>query len=46
VAKKDKKGKDQEAPVDLAARIGMRPEAPPPPPPAPPAKAPPPPARL
>jgi hypothetical protein len=45
VAKKDKK-KDQEAPVDLAARIGARPE--PPPTPAPPAKKaePPPPARL
>jgi hypothetical protein len=45
VAKKDKKGKDQEAPVDLAARIGARPE---PVPPAPPAKKaePPPPARL
>jgi hypothetical protein len=46
VAKKDKKGKDQEGPVDLAARIGMRHEAPTPPPPAPPAKAPPSPARL
>jgi hypothetical protein len=45
VAKKDKKGKDSEGPVDLAARIGARPE---PPPPAPPAKAPvpPQPARL
>jgi hypothetical protein len=45
VAKKDKK-KDQEAPVDLAARIGARPE--PPSRPAPPAKKadPPPPARL
>jgi hypothetical protein len=45
VAKKDKK-KDQEAPVDLAARIGARPE--PPPPTAPPAKKaePPPPTRL
>jgi hypothetical protein len=45
VAKKDKKGKDQEAPVDLAARIGARPE---PTPPAPPVKKaePPPPARL
>ncbi len=44
MAKKDKKGKDSEAPVDLAARIGARPE----PPPAPPAKtpAPTPPARL
>jgi hypothetical protein len=49
VAKKDnKKNKDQEAPVDLAARIGARPEQPPTPPPAaPPKKAPPPtPARL
>jgi len=46
VAKKDKKSKDQEAPVDLAARIGARPEPPPAPPPAPPQKAPPPPARL
>ena len=46
MAKKDKKGKDQEGPVDLAARIGMRPETPPAPPPAPPAKAPPSPARL
>lgn len=45
MAKKDKK-KDQEAPVDLAARIGARPE--PQAPPAPPAKKaePPPPARL
>ncbi|HET9809864.1 MAG TPA: hypothetical protein VFQ66_09210 [Candidatus Limnocylindria bacterium] len=45
MAKKDKK-KDQEAPVDLAARIGARPG--PPPTPAPPAKKaePPPPARL
>lgn len=45
MAKKDKKGKDQEAPVDLAARIGARPE---PAPPTPPAKKaePPPPARL
>jgi hypothetical protein len=45
VAKKDKKNKDQEGPVDLAARIGARPE---PPPPAPPQKKaePPPPARL
>jgi hypothetical protein len=43
VAKKDKKSKDQEAPVDLAARIGARPEPPPTPPPQ---KAPPPPARL
>ena len=34
MAKKDKKNKDQEGPVDLAARIGARPEpaAPPPPP--------------
>jgi hypothetical protein len=46
VAKKDKKSKDQETPVDLAARIGARPEPPPAPPPAPPQKAPPPPARL
>src|SRR5687767_13491740 len=39
VAKKDKKGKDQEAPVDLAARIGARPEPPAAPaPPAPPKK--------
>jgi hypothetical protein len=45
VAKKDKKSKDQEAPVDLAARIGARPE---PPPPTPPKKQspPPPPARI
>lgn len=45
MAKKDKKGKDQEGPVDLAARIGARPE---PSPPAPPVKKaePPPPARL
>jgi hypothetical protein len=45
VAKKDKKNKDQEGPVDLAARIGARPE---PPAPAPPAKKaePPAPARL
>jgi hypothetical protein len=49
VAKKDKKGKkDQEAPVDLAARIGARPEPPPTSAPAqPPKKAEPPqPARL
>jgi len=46
VAKKDKKSKDQEAPVDLAARIGARPEPPPTAPPAPPQKAPPPPSRL
>jgi len=46
VAKKDKKSKDQEAPVDLAARIGARPEPPPTSPPGPPPKAPPPPARL
>ena len=45
MAKKDKKGKDQEAPVDLAARIGARPEAVPPAPPAKKAE-PPPPARL
>lgn len=44
MAKKDKKNKDQEGPVDLAARIGARPEpaAPAPPPkkaePAPPAR--------
>ena len=44
MAKKDKKGKDQEAPVDLAARIGARPEPVPPAPP--PKKADPPPARL
>jgi hypothetical protein len=45
VAKKDKKSKDQEGPVDLAARIGARSE---PTPPAPPKKpsAPPPPARI
>ena len=45
MAKKDKKNKDQEGPVDLAARIGARPE---PPAPAPPVKKaePPPPARL
>jgi len=46
VAKKDKKSKDHEAPVDLAARIGARPEPPATPPPAPGQKAPPPPARL
>jgi hypothetical protein len=46
VAKKDKKSKDQEAPVDLAARIGARPEPPPTPPPGPPQNGPPPPARL
>ena len=46
MAKKDKKSKDQEAPVDLAARIGARPEPPPTAPPAPPQKAPPPPSRL
>jgi hypothetical protein len=45
VAKKDKKSKDQETPVDLAARIGARPESPPTPPPGPPQKMPPPPAR-
>ncbi len=45
MAKKDKKSKDQEGPVDLAARIGARAE---PSPPAPPVKKaePPPPARL
>jgi hypothetical protein len=46
VAKKDKKSKDQEGPVDLAARIGARPEPPATPPTAPPQKAPPPPVRL
>jgi hypothetical protein len=49
VAKKDKKNKkDQEAPVDLAARIGARPEPPPAPPSAQPPKKvePPQPARL
>jgi hypothetical protein len=49
VAKKDKKNKkDQEAPVDLAARIGARPESAPTPPSAPPPKKaePPQPARL
>jgi len=49
VAKKDKKDKkDQEGPVDLAARIGARPEPPPTPAPAPPPKKvePPQPARL
>ena len=47
MAKKDKK-KDQEGPVDLAARIGARPEPPPTPPAAPPSKpaGPPPPARI
>jgi hypothetical protein len=47
VAKKDKK-KDQEAPVDLAARIGARPEPPTRPPATPPSKPaePPPPARI
>jgi hypothetical protein len=45
VAKKDKK-KDQEAPVDLAARIGARPEPPPPTPPPAKKAEPPPPARL
>ena len=45
MAKKDKKSKDQEGPVDLAARIGARRE-PPPTPPSAPQKAPPPPARL
>ncbi|HEV8654905.1 MAG TPA: hypothetical protein VGR85_05275 [Candidatus Limnocylindria bacterium] len=45
MAKKDKKSKDQETPVDLAARIGARPESPPTPPPGPPQKMPPPPAR-
>ena len=49
MAKKDKKNKkDQEAPVDLAARIGARPEAAPTPPSPPPPKKvePPQPARL
>jgi hypothetical protein len=48
MAKKEKKGKDQEAPVDLAARIGARPEPTPatPPPPPPKKPEPPPPARL
>ena len=49
MAKKDKKNKkDQEAPVDLAARIGARPEPPPTPanPPAPKNVEPPQPARL
>jgi hypothetical protein len=49
VAKKDKNQKDSEGPVDLAARIGMRPEPPQAAPPTPPAKAappPPPPARI
>jgi hypothetical protein len=48
VAKKEKKNKDQEGPVDLAARIGARPEQPPRPPAGPPPKKaePPPPTRL
>ena len=48
MAKKDKKNKDGEAPVDLAARIGARPVPPQEPPAAPPAKpaAPQPPARI
>ncbi|MEX2047800.1 MAG: hypothetical protein WEE03_11605 [Chloroflexota bacterium] len=46
MAKKDKKSKDQEAPVDLAARIGARPEPPPKPAPAPPTEKPQQPARL
>ena len=45
MAKKDKKSKDQEGPVDLAARIGARPE-PPPPAPAKKPSVPPPPARI
>ena len=45
MAKKDKK-KDQEAPVDLAARIGARSEPPKPPAPAPKSADPPAPARL
>ena len=45
MAKKDKKNKDQEGPVDLAARIGARPETAAPAPPAKKAE-PPPPARL
>jgi hypothetical protein len=47
VAKKDKKDKkDQEGPVDLAARIGARPEPPTPQAPPPKAAPPPPPSRL
>src|SRR5215210_707317 len=46
VAKKDKKNKDQEAPVDLAARIGMRSEPATPAAPPAPAKPAQPPARL
>jgi hypothetical protein len=46
VAKKDKKSKDQEGPVDLAARIGARPEPPAPPPTPQVQKPPPPPTRL
>jgi hypothetical protein len=46
VAKKDKKGKDQEGPVDLAARIGARSEPTPPAPPPVKKAEPPPPARL
>jgi hypothetical protein len=48
VAKKEKKNKDQEGPVDLAARIGARPEQLPRPPAGPPPKKaePPPPTRL
>jgi len=48
VAKKDKKTKDQEAPVDLASRIGARPGPPPVPPAAQPPKTaePRPPARI
>lgn len=45
MAKKDKKNKDQEGPVDLAARIGARPERPKPAQ-TPKAAEPPPPARL
>ncbi|MDP9252349.1 MAG: hypothetical protein M3O80_05020 [Chloroflexota bacterium] len=47
MAKKDKKDKKaEEAPVDLAARIGARPEPPTPQPPPPKAAPPPPPSRL
>jgi hypothetical protein len=46
VAKKDKKRKDQEGPVDLAARIGARAEPPAAPAPPPPPKKPQQPARL
>jgi len=46
VAKKDKKSKDQEGPVDLAARIGARPEPRPAPAKKPSPSPPPPPARI